>query len=439
MLTLIFVACRCSSTQDPSEQWEEQGNNVQELNLVPGIAAHHEKTIEYKRKGEHALTVTLEDPVVISVADKPEKWGFFQFPEIYKTVDGEIFVRWSIAADAIASYGKGGHSYAVTEDGGKTWSTPRSDSLKSAGLELTNGDRIQVYTPPALRKEEVKVSDSIGFSFVTTSSKANGYTFYRMRDLPDALQGVYIDRLSNGETRWKIDHATLNDPQAVRYSRVGLFPVVWWGDLQRAEDGSVIAGMYPAHVQEPSGEIRPSGITFYRSADEGRTWEVLSRVPYQPDLTVDPKGNERLVFGFTEPAFEILSNGTYVTVLRTNGPMYISRSTDQGKQWTKPEPFTQRGVLPRMLELENGVTVLASGRPGVQLRFSWDGNGETWTDPFEMMPYEGEKEYVSCGYTGLLATGPDRFLFVYSDFKHLNEHNEVRKAIKVREVIVKKP
>ena len=47
------------------------------------------------------------------------------------------------------------------------------------------------------------------------------------------------------------------------------------------------------------------------------------------------------------------------------------------------------------------------------------------------------KRSVSCGYTSLLATGPDRFLIIYSDFKYKNAAGEIRKAIKVREVIVR--
>ena len=42
----------------------------------------------------------------------------------------------------------------------------------------------------------------------------------------------------------------------------------------------------------------------------------------------------------------------------------------------------------------------------------------------------------SCGYTDLVATGPDRFLIAYSHFKHPAENGELRKAILVREVTV---
>jgi len=99
--------------------------------------------------------------------------------------------------------------------------------------------------------------------------------------------------------------------------------------------------------------------------------------------------------------------------------------------------FTRAGVLSRLLQLDNGVIVLVSGRPGVKLRFCIDGKGQKWTDPFEMLPFKNESESaISCGYTDLLATGPDKFLVIYSDFKYHNKENEIRKAIKIREVRV---
>ena len=102
-----------------------------------------------------------------------------------------------------------------------------------------------------------------------------------------------------------------------------------------------------------------------------------------------------------------------------------------------PEVMAVSGVLPRLLRLTNGVVALSSGRPGVQLRFCADGNGKTWTQPLELMPYANEKDAVSCGYTSLLATSPDRFLVIYSDFKHQTASGQIRKAIKVCEVTVK--
>jgi hypothetical protein len=116
--------------------------------------------------------------------------------------------------------------------------------------------------------------------------------------------------------------------------------------------------------------------------------------------------------------------------------MYVFTSADAGATWTQPRVFAPAGVMPRLLELENGVLVLSSGRPGVQLRFNADGKGEAWSEAVEMLPYENQKRHVSCGYTQLLATGPDRFLMVYSDFVYPAQKGQLRKAIKVREVTV---
>jgi hypothetical protein len=84
------------------------------------------------------------------------------------------------------------------------------------------------------------------------------------------------------------------------------------------------------------------------------------------------------------------------------------------------------------------VVVLASGRPGVQLRFAADGKGKKWSEPFEMVPITSTTKLGedSCGYTSLVATGPDTFLIAYSHFRHPNEKSEPRKAIMVREVRV---
>ena len=95
------------------------------------------------------------------------------------------------------------------------------------------------------------------------------------------------------------------------------------------------------------------------------------------------------------------------------------------------------GVEPELLTLENGVTVVSYGRPGVELRFSCDGNGEKWTKPYVVQRGIGIAcRATTCGYTKLFATGSDRFLIIYSDFDHKDAEGNLRKAIKAREVRV---
>jgi hypothetical protein len=416
----------------PSKKWEETGYNA-DSTVKPGIPAYEGITINYKQEGKTELTVKLKDPTIAGVATKSEKWGFFQFPSIYRSKDKALVAMWNMSEDAVESYGHGGSDFAISRDRGKSWSRSEGEPPVGGGLLLPSSDRVKIYTPEALKIKELKLPMPI--------DPNKGY--YKVSELPEVLQGVYLKRLAKNGTSWAVEHEILKDSMAVRYTQSGLFPLVWWGDLHTAADGSIITGIYPGFYLNEKGGVDPSGVLFYRSIDEGHTWKLQGRIPYEPDSKTDPNGDKRLSFGFTEPGFEILSDGTFLCVMRTtdsfviNSPMYFSRSTDMGVTWTKPRTFSKAGVMPRLLQLGNGVIVLSSGRPGVQLRFCTDGKGQKWTDPFEMLPFKNEKgTAVSCGYTGLLATSPNSFLLIYSDFTYRNKEHQARKAIKVREVTV---
>jgi hypothetical protein len=385
------------------------------------------------------LTVQLSEPIVLSVASKPEKWGYFQFPHFDRMPDNNIRVRWSLNDDAMEAYGSHKFGQMISNDGKHGWK-PVQDTTPFTGLVLSNGDRLGVYTPKPIKISDIALpSPARGPQAADTYSKST-YNYYRLQDLPESCQGIYFDRLPHHETTWKREKAGLTDPHAARNVLRGYLPIIWWGDIHEVKDHSLIAGIYPGFYVGDDGTAWPRhNVFFYRSIDNGHNWNIQGRIFYTPDTVTDLKGNIRM--GYTEPAYEILADGTFICVARTtdgigNGPMYISRSTDLGVTWSKPAILTSSGVLPRLLQLKNGVTVLSSGRPGVQLRFSNDGQGKVWTNAFEMMPYIDYKDQVSCGYTGLLATGPDRFLIVYSDFRYVTEAGTIRKAIKVREVIV---
>ncbi|MBN1492007.1 MAG: exo-alpha-sialidase [Phycisphaerae bacterium] len=401
-----------------------------------GILCDHRARIDYRRAGRPALRVELAEPVVVAVASKPEKWGRHQFPTLTRWDDGRLCVSWHMAEDSALAYGSA-PAMAVSTDDGRTW-VPYTGVPGVSGLRLPNGDRIAVVTPPSRKVSELALPEPVG-------ARVDNYgnvqqPLYRLADLPADLRTVYMKRLPKGGTDWLAEQARLDDPQALRYSIHGVFPVVWWGDMCVASDGSLLAGIYPGYCLRDDGTTDPNcHVFFYRSSDAGRSWQVQGRILYEPDLAADPTGEQR--GGFTEPAFDILPGGLCLCVLRTTdgvgvGPMYASRSHDHGKTWSRPAAITRNGVLPRLLRLANGVLVLSAGRPGVQLRFCTDGEGNVWTDAFEMLAYTSDNDSVSCGYTALLVTGPDRFLLAYSDFEHPTEVGQVRKAIKVREIIV---
>jgi len=67
------------------------------------------------------------------------------------------------------------------------------------------------------------------------------------------------------------------------------------------------------------------------------------------------------------------------------------------------------GVLPQLLTLDNGVTVLAFGRP---------------------------KQTRTSGYTSLVADGPDSFFIAYDQFDYPNPQGHPRKTILTRRLTV---
>ena len=187
----------------------------------------------------------------------------------------------------------------------------------------------------------------------------------------------------------------------------------------------------------------PSGVSFYKSVDRGHSWELESSIPYQPDYAKDPVAPYKIDGSFDEPTFEILSDSTYLCVMRSGGasPMYRVFSKDKGRTWSEPEPFTPNGVKPLLMKLRNGSLVLVSGRPGLQVRISFDGKGDLWSEPIDMMPYMSDGKYdlyVSCGYASILEADDKSFYVVYSDFNQKNDKGEKRKAIMFRKIIINK-
>lgn len=436
-LYLLFgtsVLFACSTVRKPANTSNKVSDEPTSTAFRPGMPAYTASTV----KGKSRFNIKFNEPVVISVADQPQPWGFFQFPHIGIKTDGTMQVKWNMKPDAMSAYGMEGSGSASSADGGKTWRI-QTKTETTGDVVLANGDKLEIGTPKPINIENLNMPKPVFSSAQSKTTTKQPTSYYRLNELPADCQAVYLKRLKKGETQWQDEKATLIDPNAARHTSGGVMPVIWWGDMRQAADGSLIAGVYPGSYVDDNGKLVPkSNIFFYRSTNNGHTWHVQGRIMYKADTLADAKGNKRM--GFTEPAFEILHDGTFVCVSRTSdgngiGPMYISYSKDMGKTWTTPKAFSANGVLPQLLQLKNGILVLSSGRPGVQLRFTAD--AQTWTDPFEMLPYHSEKDQVSCGYTGLLPVSDDSFLLVYSDFKYKTLSGQIRKAIKVRQITAK--
>jgi hypothetical protein len=297
----------------------------------------------------------------------------------------------------------------------------------------------------------------------TPHSRAHGYKgVYMIRDplrMPQGSTAYHLAHKPAGREEWQRTPALLDDPDGglVCYDPPGSDHAVvhGWTFEQIAEipDGSLLAVGYGFRLG-PDRVPRPKWESYcLRSNDAGNTWRfhgIIGRNDRDP------------LAGYTEPQVTVLRDGSLLAVLRTEcaktGPMYRTRSIDGGKTWEPPEKLWPFGVLPQLLTLKNGVTVLSFGRPGVHLLISKDGQGREWenrtslvVESFEGTGISGEgygfqkgenprgrpRQTRTSGYTGLVATGPDRFLVAYDQFDYPNAAGNPRKTILVRSCTVR--
>lgn len=411
------------------------------LRIREGILSQTAQKINYKKDGKTVAVITLTEPVMVAMAEQEEKWGYFQFPTIGRSDDGTLIIGWSMSEDSHKAYGlklKRQATLMMSKDGGKNWLPQDKKYFAIRGnykVEMSNGDIIQVTNPTSKEVASYKC-------FPKSLGKRKGSEFYKQSELPEELQGVYFYHWDASEKKASYFHATINDGNALRNAIDGSMPVVWWGDIKELKDHSLLAGIYPYYYLDDNNEVSASAVAFYRSDDEGKSWDYVGKIPFHiSDIDTANKDNN---VGYQEPSYEILNDSTLICVMRTGSasPMYKAFSDDLGKTWTIPEPFTPNGVKPKLFMLNSGVLVLVSGRPGIQVRFSLDGTGREWTDPIEMMPFmEPDGRYrwdVSCGYASVIEIDDDSFFLTYSDFTTKDKNGEVRKSIWGRKITIKK-
>lgn len=410
------------------------------LTIREGVVSQQEETIRILRNGEAVAIVRLGEPNIIDQADKEEPWGYFQFPNIFRASENSnLIVRYQMRPDSYTAYGQDSFGKLMSRDEGLTWDMLDREYFDKSNyrVELNNGDVLQVSTP-----EAKDISLYHDFPKPVNDAPINGYNFYWESSVPDDLRGVYFNYFDHITKQTKRIHASLDDIGLLRYSIDGYMPIVWWGNIKELEGGTLISGVYPTYYLNSEGSVLRTGVSFYKSENIGMSWTLLGTIPFMPE---DGELSDSYVFngeeGFEEPAFEILEDGSFLCVMRTGwtSPMYKAISKDNGIHWSKPEPFTPNGVMPNLLLLGNGVLVLASGRPGLQLRFCIDGDGMTWTEPIEMMHFMDENGYIdvwgrSCGYPSIMPVDSNTFYMVYSDFRTKDINGEYRKSILFRKI-----
>jgi len=225
---------------------------------------------------------------------------------------------------------------------------------------------------------------------------------------------IPLIRSTDNSKSTKTDTAMMHIPEAVGGTGDNGKPVegpVADHAIIGLSDGSILAAMYgwfaTDQVLTPTMPEEWQCFKYrtfvVRSQDRGKTWEYLSTVVYDPNVGLE---------SFCEPDLLSMPDGDILCFMRTGGsggkytPLYLSRSKDDGRTWSKPEPIADRGVWPNTCLMKNGVIVCTYGRPGNWLTFSLDG-GYTWKGHFCF--YDGR----TTSYNSVEEVKKDRLLVVY--------------------------
>lgn len=398
---------------------------------------------------ENKVRITLSDPVVVARGPDSREagWGEYQFPDLFFLPDGRFLYTYEISSDSAATYGSP-IGCAVSTDKGATWqAVPESEIYDQKGVLLPNGDRIFFPELTSIPVEEVELPKSIGENTLLK------HTAYRMDDFsPGVLDYDWeMIRIPAGSNKAVKEKVKVNWPNRFVTVRSGVlirsFPR---GRVRVGPDGTLWIPNYSGvGVNPKNGGFVPFGCTYlFKSTDMGKSWDLVSWTPYIPDTDNDPRAFN--LEGFNENDIAFLPDGSMINLIRSNGRFsyqshtYLSRSTDNGTTWSKPQPFDWHGVWPTLLTLKCGVTLAGYGRPGLKLRATADPAGLQWDDPIEVVhavQYTGPKPkgilYMkTCGYCNLYALDDNTAAMVYSDFSYEDENGVPRKTMLYRTVKV---
>ena len=152
------------------------------------------------------------------------------------------------------------------------------------------------------------------------------------------------------------------------------------GTIVRDSEGSLVAA-FTGFASDGPTLCKPNEagwkhcytLAFYRSGDNGSTWNYMSRL----DQT---QAMPSAVEGPCEPTLALLADGRLLLMFRLMSGVNLWQAfSDTGaRTWTEPTQSVAWAVWPQLLRLSSGVLALSSGRPGIGLWLSADGAGEHW-------------------------------------------------------------
>ena len=433
------------------------------------------------------IEVGKELLIVQGMTPEEDPWGAYQFPHPYRLADGRIAVAVHVSADDIKSFGNT-NRWFVSSDNGESFSETDPSIDAECGTLLANGDRL--YFPP---ESGFSVSN---YKEPPFAMRTPGYDTEKRAEegtlpLPDGITAWWggsttikaynADRLppSLAAKVWraKLIKAGADTPEEIfvnvnwpyltrvvfsskKFDNI-LKPIFPRGPVKRGPDGALWLSTYSGegHLNPKNGQYSPYySAEMFRSDDEGMNWTLHAHMEYPADGDEYPY----LSGGFSDSDFEFMPDGSMVWFFRSAwygsttwewAPMYMSRSSDMGRTWSKPAVFAHTGILPRLCRLACGATLICYARPGIFIQGSCDKSGSVWSDPVVVMTPEDRSRLANikidtptfhqwdgaCNNPELLMLDDNSAMLFYSDFYYPDSAGVKRKSILCRKITVHLP
>ena len=156
-----------------------------------------------------------------------------------------------------------------------------------------------------------------------------------------------------------------------------------------------------------------------RSEDGGLNWHYYSTIAALPEL-----GDE----GFCEPSVASLHDRSLIALLRNgggdDGPLWVCRSSDDGRTWSYPVRTTPTGNAPQIRQMPNGVLACAYGRPNNRISFDLTGSGLAWSHTVVAANCYGN------AHIEFAVTGSDTLYCAYADDEFDAQGNRMPRKVR---------
>lgn len=346
------------------------------------------------------LGLRKHKPFLIVQTDAAAGWGVLTHPYLCRLSPRRIALTYNMVGDVTTGSGEARADWpAYSDDGGITWRFGDPflwlGGVPSANIQARKGERFafdygyffgQVQVSNVCRLLQLRVTNRPGDVDYHTSTAI-----------------------------FSADGETWNGPEPVAYriprdALMGLAAISPLGYAGASGEYACVA----YGISDPVH--RKASVLLLTSADGGHTFDLASVVAGPGDA---PWGWE----GADEPAVARLPDGELLCLMRTGSPtgsrggkawkafaadLLEARSRDGGRTWSRRRLWGKPGVMPKLIQMSNGVLVCAFGRPGNNLMFSLDG-GRSWVREMQVT----HPDLRTSGYVDALEVAPGRLLVVY--------------------------